>query len=122
MTGDQRAQSEVLRLKARVGTLEQLLEVYERSVIEQSDKLYAEQERLRLQTTLLASQGEASLDGILSASLEGRVLFANRRLAEMWGIEPPEIGTRGLGETLREMATRCQSRGARPSPVHHIEQ
>jgi signal transduction histidine kinase len=25
----------------------------------------------------------------------------------MWGIEPPEIGTRGLGETLREMATRC---------------
>jgi PAS domain S-box-containing protein len=107
MTEDQRAQSEVLRLKARVGTLEQLLEVYERSVIEQSDKLYAEQERLRLQTTLLASQGEASLDGILSASLEGRVLFANRRLAEMWGIEPPEIGTRGLGETLREIATRC---------------
>jgi signal transduction histidine kinase len=107
MTGGRRAQTEIVRLEARVGTLEQLLEVYERSVIEQSDKLYSEQERLRLQTTLLTSQGEASLDGILSGSIEGRVLFANRRLAEMWGIEPPAIGTTCLRETLREMAKQC---------------
>ena len=30
---------EILGLKARINTLEQLVEVYERSVIEQSDKL-----------------------------------------------------------------------------------
>lgn len=86
-------QAEIVRLLARIGTLEQLLEVYERSVVEQSDRLYAEQERMRLQKTLLECQGEASLDGILSLSADGVVLFANRRLGELWGIPPPpEIG------------------------------
>jgi signal transduction histidine kinase len=92
--------------EARVATLEQLLEVYERSVIEQSNKLYAEQQRMRLQTTLLESQGEASLDGILSSSVDGRILFANARLAELWGIEAPVIGERSYRATLGAMAER----------------
>jgi signal transduction histidine kinase len=107
MTSDERLQVEIRRLQARVSTLEQLLEVYERSVIEQSDKLYAEQERLSLQTTLLASQGEASLDGILSASLDGRVLFANYRVSEMWGLDPPVTEAMRVREPLCEMASRC---------------
>jgi signal transduction histidine kinase len=98
--------SEIRQLEARIATLEQLLDVYERSVIEQSDRLYAEQERLRLQTTLLRHQGEASLDGILSSSTEGRILFANRRLAEMWGIAPPTIGAAEFAATLSAMAEK----------------
>jgi signal transduction histidine kinase len=94
-------------IRERVSTLEQLLDVYERSVLEQSDKLYAEQEHLRLQTTLLASQGEASLDGILSVSTDGRILFRNQRLAEMWGIDPRSIEGEGYARALREMAERC---------------
>jgi signal transduction histidine kinase len=92
--------------EARIATLEQLLEVYERSVIEQSDKLYLEQERMRLQKTLLESQGEASLDGILSASVDGRILFANARLAQLWGIGAPVIGERGYRATLGAMAEK----------------
>ena len=70
---------EILGLLEKVGTLEQLLEVYEASVIDQSDRLYAEQERLR-------AQGEASLDGVLSILADGEILFANRRLAEIWDV------------------------------------
>jgi signal transduction histidine kinase len=89
-----------------VSTLEQLLDVYERSVLEQSDRLYAEQERLRLQTTLLTSQGEASLDGILSVSSDGRILFRNRHFPAMCGIDPPVMGERCYEDTLRAMAER----------------
>jgi signal transduction histidine kinase len=93
-------------IRERVSTLEQLLDVYERSVLEQSDKLYAEQERLRLQTTLLASQGEASLDGILSESIDGRILFCNNRLAEMWGVESRGLEADGCALAFQEMADR----------------
>ena len=39
---------------------------------------------------LLEAQSEASLDGILVASAEGRILSFNTRFAEMWGI-PPDL-------------------------------
>lgn len=103
---DEQSRAEIARLRARIGTLEQLLEVYERSVIEQSDRLYTEQNRMSLQKTLLECQGEASLDGILSVSVDGRILFANRRLAEMWDVTPPVIGTNSYQELLRAMAER----------------
>jgi signal transduction histidine kinase len=106
-TADDRGQAGIRQLRARVATLEQLLEVYERSVVEQSEKLYAERERLRFQTTLLRSQGEASIEGVLSASVDGRILFANRRLSEMWGVEPPGVGSRCFRETIESMAERC---------------
>ena len=103
---DERSRAEIAQLWARIGTLEQLLEVYESSVLEQSDKLYTEQERMRFQKTLLECQGEASLDGILSVSVDGRILFANRRLSEMWGVAPPIIGTKSSEQVLRSMAER----------------
>ena len=106
MAANDRSNAEIAQLQARVSTLEQLLEVYERSVLEQSERLYAEQERLRLQTTLLESQGEASLEGVLSVSVDGRILFANRQLAQMWGVDRPVIGAKAYRETLRSMAER----------------
>jgi PAS domain S-box-containing protein len=95
-------------LLARIGTLEQLLEVYERTVLEQSDKLLAEQTRVRVQNTLLECQGEASPDGILSVSTAGRVLFANSRLGELWGIPHPVIGTKTFDAVLHAMADRAE--------------
>ncbi len=106
MTANDRTRAESARLRARIATLEQLLEVYERSVIEQSDKLYAEQGRMRFQKTLLECQGEASIDGILSVSVDGSILFANRQLSNMWGIPPASVGSKSYEEILRAMAER----------------
>jgi signal transduction histidine kinase len=98
--------SQLRRLKARIGTLGQLLQVYERSVLDQSKRLYTEQERMRFQTTLLASQGEASLDGLLSTSLDGTVIFANQRFADIWGVEPPRVGLDSYDQVLKTLAKR----------------
>ena len=104
--GDDRTDAEIVRLRARISTLEQLLEVYERSVVDQSNKLYAEQERMRLQKTLLECQGEASLEGMLSVSIEGYILSANQRLSELWGLTHLPIGERFYEELIRSMAQR----------------
>src|SRR5690606_6174803 len=45
---------------------------------------------LRFQKTLLEAEGEASIDGILVISDEGRILSFNARFVEMWGI-PSEV-------------------------------
>ncbi|HEX8832497.1 MAG TPA: PAS domain S-box protein, partial [Longimicrobium sp.] len=50
----------------------------------------AAEEELRFQKTLLEAQGEASIDGILVISGEGKILSSNRRFAEMWEI-PHEV-------------------------------
>jgi PAS domain S-box-containing protein len=50
---------------------------------------------------LLEAQSEASLDGILVASGEGRVLSFNSRFAEMWGI-PDDLLARGEADRSRE--------------------
>jgi signal transduction histidine kinase len=41
---------------------------------------------LQFRKALLEAQSNASLDGILVASDDGRVIFRNRRLAELWGL------------------------------------
>jgi signal transduction histidine kinase len=46
-----------------------------------------------LQAALLHAQTDALLDGILVVSSEGRVLLANRRFAEIWGIPDDVIST-----------------------------
>ncbi len=91
-------------LQARVATLEQLLDVYERSVLDQAARLEAEQKLLRLQTTLLESQGEASPDAVLSVSRGRRILFSNRRIADLWGIKQPLPGLDSLSSVFEAMA------------------
>jgi signal transduction histidine kinase len=100
--------AETVELRARVATLAQLLEVYERSVIEQSEKLYGEQERMRFQTALLECQGEASPDGILSVGSAGQVYFVNRRLSEVWGISGERVEATAYAE-LRPLLARQTS-------------
>ncbi len=52
------------------------------------------EEELRLQKSLLESQSEAAIEGILVVSMDGKILSYNRRFVEMWGI-PTEILRRG---------------------------
>ena len=120
MTADDRTQAEFAQLQARIATLEQLLEVYERSVIEQSDKLYAEQGRMRFQKTLLECQGEASIDGILSVSVDGSILFANRQLSNMWGMTPASVGSNSYEVVLRAMAERTADPGEFPKRAARV--
>lgn len=110
MTEPDPKDGEIIELRARIRTLEQLLDVYERSVMEQSDRLYAEQERMLFQKTLLESQGEASVDGILSVGVDGTILFANRRLSEMWETPPPAVGTKSIDRVLWAIGERTVDR------------
>jgi GAF domain-containing protein len=47
---------------------------------------------LRFQKTLLELQTEASLDGILVVSPDGRIVSHNRRFTEMWEMPPSVLG------------------------------
>ncbi len=57
------------------------------------DRLRAEQD-LRFQKTLLESQSEAAIDGILVVSEDGVMISFNRRFMEMWDISPEVMRSR----------------------------
>ncbi|HZY56984.1 MAG TPA: PAS domain S-box protein, partial [Rubrobacteraceae bacterium] len=52
------------------------------------------EETLRFQKALLEAQSEASIDGILVVSTEGKMISFNRRFIEMWGIPDDVIQSR----------------------------
>ncbi|HEU4334840.1 MAG TPA: PAS domain S-box protein, partial [Candidatus Eisenbacteria bacterium] len=60
-------------------------------------------EELRFQKSVLESQSEASADGILVVSPEGKILSRNRRFAEMWKI-PPDVLRKGTDEAALKVA------------------
>lgn len=70
-------------------------DVAERKLAEET--LLRATEELRFQKSVLESQSEASLDGILVVSPKGKILSRNQRFAEMWGI-PQEILREGTDE------------------------
>ena len=59
------------------------------------------QEELELQRTLLESQSEASVEGILVVSAEGRMLSFNRRFVEMWSLPESVIASRSDESSLQ---------------------
>ena len=58
------------------------------------------QHSLVFQRSLLESQTEASVDGILVVSNEGRVLLQNRRFIHLWGVSAPLMRQRSDAELL----------------------
>jgi PAS domain S-box-containing protein len=52
------------------------------------------EERLRFQKVLLEAQTEASIDGVLVVSIEGKMISFNQRFVEMWGIPEEVVETR----------------------------
>ena len=105
----QRANDELEgRVRARTAELNTANDLLRREVAERTRA----ERGLRFQTTLLRAQNEAAVDGILAVSPEGGVLFANRRLAEMWSI-PPEVLSDGTEETV---VAAMRERLADPEP------
>jgi phosphoserine phosphatase RsbU/P len=48
---------------------------------------------LRLQTTLLKAQGEASIDGIMVVDSNGEILSHNQRFAEIWNLDEETLNS-----------------------------
>ena len=70
------------------------------AVAVENARLFAHTE---LQRTLLESQGEASLDGLLVVAPDGRILSANRRFGAIWGI-PDHVVASGHDDAALEVA------------------
>jgi PAS domain S-box-containing protein len=64
------------------------------------------EQTLRFQKTLLESQGEASIDGILVVSPEGRMVSFNRRFVEMWGIPDDVVASRSDEAALQSVSDK----------------
>ena len=98
MAKDKPEEVDIQILQSRAAALEQLIEVYENSVVEQADKLYleiAERRRAEEETKELLLQNRAILEsageGIYGLDLEGKTTFANPASARMIGYQPEEL-------------------------------
>ena len=96
-SSDNSSITDVLRT-ARINALEQLLEVYEHTVIKQSVKVYEEinerkrtEEELSFMNAILSTQQETSIDGILVVDESDNVISFNRRFADLWEIAPEAV-------------------------------
>ena len=65
----------------------------------------------KIHIALLRSQGEASLDGILSVARNGSILFCNRRFSELWGVDA------SAGERFENVLERMAARVNEPLDV-----
>jgi PAS domain S-box-containing protein len=94
-----RLDQELQQLRSRAVALEQLLEVYERTVREQSDKLEQTLQSLRERAEQLAQSEaasrkqsaamEASMDGMALLNQGGEYLYLNRAHAHVYGYDDP---------------------------------
>jgi PAS domain S-box-containing protein len=84
-----------------------------------TDRKRAEGE-LRLQAALLEAQGEASIDGILVVSADGRILSSNRRFAELWGLPPSVVAAGSDERALAAVLDRIEDPEAFLARVAHL--
>lgn len=98
MVKEKAAGADIQILHSQIAALEQLIEVYENSVVEQADMLYSEiAERRRTEEELKAlflqnkMIFESAGEGIYGLDLEGKTIFANPASAKMIGYEPEEL-------------------------------
>lgn len=97
-TGQLRGFSNVTRdittLKQAEDALYKAHDEMEIRVVQRTAELAQANDELHLQKTILESQGEALIDGILVVSIEGKIVSYNRRFVEMWDIPAEIIATR----------------------------
>lgn len=94
-----RANAEIGKLKSHIAGLEELLKVLEQASLEQAHGL-------ELRNIILATQQEASIDGILIVDESDVVISHNRRFADMWALAPEMILSRNHVEALRPVLNK----------------
>ncbi len=78
------------------------------------------EETLRFQKTLLESQSEAAIEGILVVSAEGKMISFNRRFVEMWDIPREVLESRSDEAALRSVLDRLVDPEGFLSRVRHL--
>ena len=86
-----------------------------------SDRTRAEEE-LRLQKILLESQSEASLDGVLVISAEGKIISLNQRFIEIWGIDDEVLATRSGAAALQAILEKLHRPGEFLDDQQHMDE
>ncbi len=84
-----------------------------------TERMKAEEE-IRFQKTLLESQAEASIDGILVVSTEGRMISFNRRFVEMWDIPAGVVETRSDDQALQSVLEKITDPEGFLARVRHL--
>jgi PAS domain S-box-containing protein len=75
---------------------------------------------LRLQKTLLEAQGEASIDGILVVSEEGRILSFNQRFVELWSIPADVVTARSDEAAIQTVLAQVEDPEAFIARIDHL--
>ena len=100
---NEKPEAEIRNLRSRIAALEQLIEVYEDSVVEQADKLYGEiaehrrdEEALKKSEACFRGLMESAPDAMVIVNTENEILMVNEQLEMMFGYDRAEI----LGEKV----------------------
>jgi two-component system, cell cycle sensor histidine kinase and response regulator CckA len=86
-----------------------------------TERMRAEAE-LRFRTVLLATQQEASLDGILVVDEHAQIVSFNRRFVEMWGIPPELVEKKDDAPVLRLVTEQVAAPGSFLERVEYLYQ
>jgi PAS domain S-box-containing protein len=86
-------------------------ELYREGTVEDITERKRAGEELRFQKTLLESQSEASIDGILVVSSEREILSYNQRFVELWGVSKNILGSRSDPTTLQSVIDKVKNPG-----------
>jgi sigma-B regulation protein RsbU (phosphoserine phosphatase) len=89
------------------------------ALIDMTERKEAES-TLRLQKTLLEAQGEASIDGILVVSEEGKIVSFNQRFVEMWEIPDEVIASRSDEAAIQTVLDRVADPQAFQVRINHL--
>ncbi|HEY6802884.1 MAG TPA: ATP-binding protein [Pyrinomonadaceae bacterium] len=78
------------------------------------------EEELRLQRILLESQSEASLDGVLVVSVEGKIISHNQRFLDIWGLSEEMANSESGDSVLLAIAEMQNQPEEFLALVHHL--
>ncbi|HEY0961497.1 MAG TPA: PAS domain S-box protein, partial [Pseudomonadales bacterium] len=112
----------IRKLEEKTVQLERANQALQREISEHQQA----NEQIQFNHAILKTQQEASLDGILVVSTDGRVLSYNRRFLELWGIGPElmeECRTTPLAQStqvIAEIGRRLADPAAYLAKVRHL--